>query len=863
MDFRDLLHRFVKNVSIDISEGIATPRDKGPTLQSERRLGKFVILVAQLGLLTLVIRQFQIESNAFLRIALLTFCGFVIHYFLQQRYRLPFFLLLSLTGIGIVLGVLNAIWLIGIGLILIGICHLPLSFTTRVLLLLFTGVLLAVLRMDWFHAPWPVAIWPILGSMFMFRLIAYLYDLKHEKAPVSIPRALAYFFMLPNVCFPLFPVVDYKTFRRNYYNSDPHQIYQIGIDWMTRGVIHLILYRFVYYYLTMAPSEVAGPSDLMRFMISNFLLYLRVSGQFHLIVGMLHLFGFSLPETHHRYYLASSFTDFWRRINIYWKDFMLKVFYYPLYFKLRTWGITKALVISTLWVFLATWFLHSYQWFWLRGSFLLAWQDVLFWGILALLVIINSLYEAKHGRDRTLGKHSWTLRNFAMVALSTVGTFSVICALWSLWTSESLSAWISLWASVGEGATVNVRLIPTLLVAVVVLGSIVPDKVEKPQRKNPQGVIFRKSTIVTVISLLFLSIVGIPAIYSRLGSTSATVIHSLRSGKLSRLDTAKIERGYYEDLLQVDRFNSQLWEVYMNKPLHWLDVQGAGLERFTDNFLQKELIPSFVAFTSHGPIHINRWGMRDQDYERQPTPNTHRIALLGASTVMGWGVEDNQTFEVLLEDHLNREHAGKYRVKYEILNFGTPGYQPLQQLMVLEEKAFAFGPNTVFYVAAGREASRSALYLAEVVRNKVDIPYDYLRKVVQQAGIDAKTPETFALKRLEPFRNEMLSWLYRRIVQGCKERGSLPVWIFLPQVREGLWQEETAGIFQIAEEAGFIILDLSDVYKNQDITSLRLAEWDDHPNVKGHQLIAARLYEAILEKEALIFPYLHVQPEKS
>ena len=30
--------------------------------------------------------------------------------------------------------------------------------------------------------------------------------------------------MLPNVCFPLFPVVDYKTFRRNYYDDDalPH-----------------------------------------------------------------------------------------------------------------------------------------------------------------------------------------------------------------------------------------------------------------------------------------------------------------------------------------------------------------------------------------------------------------------------------------------------------------------------------------------------------------------------------------------------------------------------------------------------------------------------------------------------------------
>ena len=89
---------------------------------------------------------------------------------------------------------------------------------------------------------------------------------------------------------------------------------------------------------------------------------------FHLIVGMLHLFGFRLPETHRLFYLSSSFTDFWRRINIYWKDFMQKIFYYPAVFRLKHLGTTRALVIATLYVFVMTWFLHAYQWFWLRGT---------------------------------------------------------------------------------------------------------------------------------------------------------------------------------------------------------------------------------------------------------------------------------------------------------------------------------------------------------------------------------------------------------------------------------------------------------------------------------------------------------------
>ena len=151
---------------------------------------------------------------------------------------------------------------------------------------------------------------------------------------------------------------------------------------MVRGVIHLLLYRYVYYNLALAPSEVTGPENLIQYVVANFLLYLRVSGLFHLIVGMLYLFGFRLPETHHMYLLAASFTDFWRRINIYWKDFMQKVFYYPAVFRLKSLGMTKAMVLATLWVFLMTWSLHAYQWFWLRGTALLEWQDMLFWAIL-------------------------------------------------------------------------------------------------------------------------------------------------------------------------------------------------------------------------------------------------------------------------------------------------------------------------------------------------------------------------------------------------------------------------------------------------------------------------------------------------
>jgi hypothetical protein len=563
---------------------------------------------------------------------------------------------------------------------------------------------------------------------------------------------------------------------------------------------------------------------------------------------MLYLFGFRLPETHHRYLLASSFTDFWRRINIYWKDFMLKIFYYPAYFKLRRLGTTPALILSTLFVFLMTWFLHAYQWFWLRGTLLFVWQDILFWTILGMLVVINSLYEAKHGRRRTLGRTEWTWRRASTVALKTAGTFCVICVLWSFWTTESISEWLSLWTVVGARSSAELGASPMLVAAALIAGAVV----RRSGDGKPGTFPALRAVVVTMISLLVLLALGVERVYTQLGPAAASFMQSLRSGSLSRLDNAALERGYYENLFQVNRFNSQLWEVYAKQPANWLDNLNPALKRFTGGFAQVELMPSFVASTRYGALTINRWGMRDRDYELQPPPNAYRVALLGASTVMGWGTRDGETFEALVEDRLNRERAGAPFAKYEILNLGVPGYQP-PQVMVALEKALKFSPDAAFYVAPGREVSRAARYMVEVVQKRIEIPYPVLAGIVARAGLTPGMDEATALRRLAPFQREILSGVYRYIVDECRKRGIVAVWIFLPQVREGSWQEETPEMRRIAEEAGFVIIDLGDVYKNEPIDAIRLAEWDDHPSPRGHRLIADRLYAALLEKQDSIF----------
>ncbi|MBL8484579.1 MAG: hypothetical protein JNJ60_20455, partial [Rhodocyclaceae bacterium] len=149
--------------------------------------------------------------------------------------------------------------------------------------------------------------------------------------------------------------------------------------------------------------------------------------------------------------------------------------------------------------------------------------------------------------------------------------------------------------------------------------------------------------------------------------------------------------------------------------------------------------------------------------------------------------------------------------------------------------------------------SQAVAYLAEVTRKGIPIPYAPLRDIVERAGVRADMDESTAVKQLMPYRGEVLNFVYGHIATQARAAGSVPVWVFLPQVREGNWQEETPEAVEAAKSNGYTVIDLSKVYQGRDVNSIRLAEWDDHPNTEGHRLVAAQLYDALLANAERIF----------
>jgi D-alanyl-lipoteichoic acid acyltransferase DltB (MBOAT superfamily) len=830
-----------------------------PWSQAVSALARNWLTIGELALVAVVVHLYQIEGEPFSKVMVLTAAGFILSLVTPMAQRLPLFVALSLAAILWVFGLADGAWLIGLGLVLIALCHVPGPLALRVALLLIVGGGLAALRAGMGETPWSAMIWPIFGSMFMFRTVLYVRAVAAGQAEKGWLGALAYFFMLPNVAFPLFPVVDYQTFRRTHFDRADTAIYEQGMLWIARGILHLVLYRLVYYNVLNDPADVRELSDLVQYMLGTFLLYLRVSGQFHLIVGLLHLFGFRLPETHKLYYLAHSFTELWRRINIYWTDFMMKVVFYPAFFKLKKLGPAAGVALATGAVFFTTWILHSYQWFWLRGGFPITAPDILFWGILGALVVRGALKELK-GSKAVKRASGWSWKH----GLKAMTTFAAFCFLWSLWSTESVGQWVWIMGAAGRIDGSGILLLAGGLGVVFLLGGR-----DWEAAKAGQGgwrELAYKPATRTIAPLLMLLLAAQPALQAAFPEPVGKVLQSLQTTGLNERDAARRHRGYYEQL-DVRSTLSAREQAGAGPAADWQTPAAVGIIRERNDVLSRDLYPSMRVVWNGNLFSTNSWGMRDQEYSREKPAGVLRIALLGPSHVMGNGVADGETFEAVVEERLNREFQLPGIERFEILNFGVDGHALPQQLALLEDRVLSFEPDVVIFTQYHRGKVMTERYIQKIVANGTDIPDPDFKSLLEQAGladvprgrfpvpfewaramagalgISARMPQDEAEARSRWISEQVNDWSIARIAAAAREHGAQPLMLALNAVIDDV--PEGIPNLEAVQKANVPVLNLFDVFPEEARDALRIAPWDEHPNAAGHRLIAEKLYEEL------------------
>jgi hypothetical protein len=344
-----------------------------------------------------------------------------------------------------------------------------------------------------------------------------------------------------------------------------------------------------------------------------------------------------------------------------------------------------------------------------------------------------------------------------------------------------------------------------------------------------------------------------PAVQARFDAAALQPWHDAINTGDSLMDDLVVRNGgYYETLTKADPGNAQLWEALTLQRMPYA-YQGADPIRPVNDFRFRELLPNLQLKAYDTEFETNEWGMRDRDYELVRPAGTFRIAVLGSSHTMGWGVSSDEVFESLLERRLNPEHPeGPEQVRFEVLNFAANGLSPLGQVSALEQRIVAFRPDLVLLVThpidydwVGRDLPRS-------LRQRVPIGSAFLESVLREARVTARTHEAIASRRLHSFEPALLEWSYRAIAERIRGLGAVGVGAFVPLPGDlPLDADATARQMSLIAGSGLIPVDLSRVYEGIDARDVRQDEPWGHTNPRGHALIADALYERLIADPAI------------
>jgi hypothetical protein len=345
-----------------------------------------------------------------------------------------------------------------------------------------------------------------------------------------------------------------------------------------------------------------------------------------------------------------------------------------------------------------------------------------------------------------------------------------------------------------------------------------------------------KSGMLIACMLALLLIDRVPRLAGRVPALARfdRVIAQMHNGDLSAQDLHALVAGYYEGL----RNDVPLGVIEKDdvRPVH--------------GFLRYEIKPHVKRRYAAGMRITNSFGMPNPEYGYAKPQGTRRIALIGDSIALGpYGMD----FEALLENQLNQTRLTPDIRQYQILNFAVYGYTVLQMMDVVLERAPRFHPDVYMIALTGLETQDSAgwrNHVAKLILNRMDLKYDFVRKVVDEAGVRPTDRRVDMVTKFGPWWIPVTREALERMKNRATADGAAMIIVLVPAPID---PDFTAGDFNKLRPAtdglGVPVLDLRDTFRGQDYRSLQVAPSntnpDFHPNLRGHELIFEHLYAAL------------------
>jgi lysophospholipase L1-like esterase len=336
------------------------------------------------------------------------------------------------------------------------------------------------------------------------------------------------------------------------------------------------------------------------------------------------------------------------------------------------------------------------------------------------------------------------------------------------------------------------------------------------------------------------------------GAGPARLRASLASGLFNRIDASRLERGYYEQLLDNGQRLDDLGDLPALRGRRraggtfGVPVDSAPLVVRVDDLREVALKPSASVERSGVRWSTNSQGMRDRDYAPDKPAGTFRIALVGDSIAAGWGVDVDRRFESILErawDDRSRRSGGP---AVEILDCAVPGHAPGQRWHHLQRVGWPMRPDLVICEATEADIGWDERRLRYVLARGQGFDSPLYREVLDAAGVaPGCSPEQYK-HALHPYRREILAGAYRAMTADAAAHGVPVIWVLIPRVGQPADPAHRDALIATARAAGFAeVADVSDAYDGLDPARLAVEPDDFHPNTAGHARLAHRLDEIL------------------
>ena len=249
--------------------------------------------------------------------------------------------------------------------------------------------------------------------------------------------------------------------------------------------------------------------------------------------------------------------------------------------------------------------------------------------------------------------------------------------------------------------------------------------------------------------------------------------------------------------------------------------------------------PSAEAQLMGVTVRTNADGFRDDEYP-VAKGERWRIVFLGDSLTLGWGVEQEQTFEHLLETRLDAIQPT------EIINLGVGNYNTTQEVNLFIDKGMRYQPDQVvlFYFINDAEPVPQKSRFPGLGHSRM-VTFYWSRLKALRARLSPGTG--FAEYYAALYRNGASGWTNSQaalleLKQLSQAHGFALQVVLLPELHDLVdypFRAEHRIVMDFLSENGIAALDLAPLFADErDPHALWVSLDDAHPNARAHRSIA-------------------------